>query len=101
VEAGRRAIVGINVLREEDEHVVIDRPDYSALETRQREKLRRFKQARDQQAVQAALKQVRETAAQPAANLLPVLVDAVKQHVTLGEISDVLREQWGVFKGSA
>ncbi|HEY0303863.1 MAG TPA: methylmalonyl-CoA mutase family protein, partial [Longimicrobiales bacterium] len=101
VEAGRRAIVGINVLREDEDRVVIERPDYSALEVRQREMLARFKGGRDPQAVQAALKQVREAATQQSANLLPVLVDAVKQNVTLGEISDVLRAEWGVFKGSA
>lgn len=101
VEAGRRAIVGINVLREDEERVVIERPDYSALEERQREKLVRFKQAREPQAVQAALKQVREVAGRDSANLLPVLVDAVKQNVTLGEISDALRGEWGVFKGTA
>ncbi|HEY0303732.1 MAG TPA: methylmalonyl-CoA mutase family protein, partial [Longimicrobiales bacterium] len=69
VGAGRRAIVGINVLREDEDRVVIERPDYSALEVRQREKLARFKGGRDPQAVQAALKQVREAATQQSANL--------------------------------
>ena len=101
VEAGRRAIVGINVLREDEERIVIERPDYSALEARQRAKLREFKQGRDPQSVQAALNRIRETAADKSANLLPVLVEAVKQNVTLGEISDVLRGEWGVFKGAA
>jgi methylmalonyl-CoA mutase N-terminal domain/subunit len=101
VESGRRAIVGVNVLREEDEHVVIERPDYSALEERQREKLRRFKAGRDQKAVQAALNNIRAKAQDASANLLPALVDAVKQNVTLGEISDVLRGEWGVYRGVA
>ncbi len=101
VEAGRRAIVGINVLREDEEHIVINRPDYSALEERQREKLSRFKAGRDQRAVQEALKRIAAVAADEKANLLPVLVEAVKQNVTLGEISDVLRAEWGVFKGAA
>jgi methylmalonyl-CoA mutase, N-terminal domain len=101
VEAGRRSIVGINVLREDEERVVIDRPDYSALEERQREKLRRFKQDRDAGAVQAALNRVGAAARDDQANLLPVLVEAVKVNVTLGEISDVLRAEWGVFKGAA
>ena len=101
VEAGRRSIVGINVLREDEEQIVIDRPDYSALEQQQREKLRAFKQGRDEQAVQTALKRIREVAVEGNANLLASLVEAVKQNVTLGEISDVLRGEWGVFKGSA
>ena len=42
-----------------------------------------------------------DLAGQESANLLPVLVHAVKRNVTLGEISDVLREAWGVFRGVA
>ena len=101
VESGQRPIVGVNVLREEEERIVIERPDYSALEARQREKLGRFKASRDPQVVQAALKRVRERALDGSANLLPVLVEAVQQHVTLGEISDVLRAEWGVYQGAA
>ena len=101
VEAGRRSIVGINVLREDEERIVIDRPDYSALETRQRHKVQAFKHVREATLVQTALNRIRAVARDPRANLLPVLVEAVKQNVTLGEISDVLRAEWGVFKGTA
>ena len=101
VESGKRPIVGVNVLREEEERITIERPDYSALEERQREKLRGFKAARDARQVEATLKEIEEAAAQKSANLLPVLVEAVKKNVTLGEISDVLRAQWGVFRGVA
>ena len=101
VESGKRPIVGVNVLREDEEKIVIDRPDYSALEERQREKLRRFKDARDAAQVQAALKRIQTVAQDGAANVLPALVEAVKAGVTLGEISDVLRSEWGVFRGVA
>jgi methylmalonyl-CoA mutase N-terminal domain/subunit len=101
VESGRRAVVGVNVLHENEERITIERPDYSALETQQREKLRRFKAARDQRAVQQSLNQLRDLAKDAAANLLPVMVEAVKRNVTLGEISDVLRAEWGVYKGAA
>ena len=100
VEAGKRPIVGVNLLREDEERIVIERPDYSALEQQQREKLRRFKADRDERAVQAALDQVRDRARDGSANLMPVLVEAVKQHVTLGEISDVLRAEWGAYRGA-
>lgn len=97
VEAGTRPIVGVNVLREAEEKIVIERPDYSALEARQREKLARFKAGRDAGAVQTALESIGRAAADEKANLLPVMVDAVKAGVSLGEISDVLRRAWGVF----
>ena len=67
------------------------------LEARQREKLAAFKSARDQQAVKGALESIRDVARDNTSNLLPVMVEAVKSRVTLGEISDVLREEWGVF----
>ena len=101
VESGRRPIVGVNVLREEEERLAIERPDYSALEAGQREKLLRFKAGRDARAVQAALERIGTAARGSSANLLPVLIDAVKQGVTLGEISDVLRVEWGIFRGVA
>jgi methylmalonyl-CoA mutase N-terminal domain/subunit len=101
VESGRRPVVGVNVLREEAERMAIERPDYSAFESQQREKLRRFKAARDQKAVQHSLNQVRALAKDGSANLLPAMVEAVKQNVTLGEISDALRGEWGVYRGAA
>jgi methylmalonyl-CoA mutase, N-terminal domain len=101
VESGKRPIVGVNVLREEDETITIERPDYSALEQRQRERLIRFKAARDAGVVQDVLNQIRAVAADGSANLLPSMVEAVKKNATLGEISDVLRAEWGVFRGVA
>jgi methylmalonyl-CoA mutase, N-terminal domain len=97
VESGERPIVGVNVLREADEKVVIDRPDYSALENRQREKLARFKAARDAAMVQAALERIGDVASGTTGNVLPPMVEAVKAGATLGEISDVLRAKWGTF----
>jgi methylmalonyl-CoA mutase N-terminal domain/subunit len=58
--------------------------------------LRRRKAERDAEAVASALARVRAVAVS-AENLLPPLVDAVKVGVTLGEISDALREQWGTY----
>jgi methylmalonyl-CoA mutase N-terminal domain/subunit len=34
-------------------------------------------------------------------NLMPVLIDAVKVHCTLGEISDVYRDVFGVYRDPA
>jgi methylmalonyl-CoA mutase, N-terminal domain len=48
--------------------------------------------------VAAALETVR-VAARGEANLLPPMVEAVRARVTLGEISDALRAEWGTFDG--
>ncbi|MDH3222645.1 MAG: methylmalonyl-CoA mutase family protein, partial [Gemmatimonadota bacterium] len=48
-----------------------------------------------------AHREVLRTAAQGSSNLLPLLVDAVKAGLTLGEISDVFREVWGTHDSPA
>jgi methylmalonyl-CoA mutase, N-terminal domain len=101
IESGDRPIVGVNIFREEEESLRIARPDYSGLEARQRERLAELRARRDAGAVEAALKEVRSAAGDRAVNLLPVLVTAVKAYATLGEISDVLRAEWGLYRGVA
>ncbi|MCB9518730.1 MAG: hypothetical protein H6691_07405, partial [Gemmatimonadales bacterium] len=45
-----------------------------------------------------ALATVREAAA-GATPLMPPIIEAVRARATLGEISDVLRETWGTYRG--
>jgi len=100
VERGERSIVGVNVYTEEEGPPRIEQPDYGALEAAQRARLQRFRADRDPAAVEAALSEVRATA-RSGGNLLPALVRAVRALATLGEISDVLRAEWGVYRGVA
>ena len=53
-----------------------------------------MKAHRDQQAVDASMKALKE-AANGEANLMPYLIYAVKTYATLGEICGVLREVFG------
>jgi methylmalonyl-CoA mutase N-terminal domain/subunit len=96
IESGVRTVVGVNAHVEEEGSARMGQPDYSALEVSQVDDLRRRKAERDAEAVASALARVRAVAVS-AENLLPPLVDAVKVGVTLGEISDALREQWGTY----
>jgi methylmalonyl-CoA mutase N-terminal domain/subunit len=61
----------------------------------QRASLAALKEERDPAPVRASLEGVR-SAARTGENLLPPMIRAVKAHATLGEISDVLREEWGI-----
>ncbi|MGQ0812900.1 MAG: acyl-CoA mutase large subunit family protein [Gemmatimonadota bacterium] len=101
VEAGKRMIVGVNVFREDETALRIERPDYSTLEAAQRARLAVLRERRDAGAVAAALGRVRDSARDASTNLLPILIDAVTAYATLGEISDVLRQEWGVYRGVA
>ena len=97
VEANDRIIVGVNDFQEDERPPRIEQPDYSALESEQRERLAAVKASRDDAAVRRALDAVRE-AAGGTENLLPRIVEAVKAMATLGEISDVLRGEWGTYR---
>ncbi|HUG39100.1 MAG TPA: methylmalonyl-CoA mutase family protein [Longimicrobiales bacterium] len=97
VESGERIIVGVNEYREEESALRIERPDYSALEAGQRDRLRALRAGRDEGGMRRALDDVR-AAARSDRNLLPPIVDAVKALATLGEISTVLREEWGEYR---
>ncbi len=98
IESGQRPLVGVNVNVEEEGPLRIGLPDYSALERIQRETLATRKLGRDGHAVQGALERIRE-AARGSVNLMPPIIDAVKAAATLGEISDALRSEWGVYDG--
>jgi methylmalonyl-CoA mutase N-terminal domain/subunit len=96
VEAGTRPVVGVNVHTEEEGPPRIDLPDYSTLEREQRAKLASLKAERGPVEVEQALMRIRETA-RGDGNLMPPIIQAVKARVTLGEISDALRSEWGSF----
>ena len=101
VESGARSVVGVNVYREEEEPPRIHQPDYSKLESEQRAKVQRLRATRDASAFASALAGLKDAAKMPGENLLPHIVTAVKARATLGEVSDTLRAEWGVFRGVA
>jgi len=98
IEAGERSVVGVNTHVEEEESPRIGQPDYSALEASQIERLRELKASRDADSTRSAVARIRAVAA-TTENLMPPLVEAVKAGVTLGEISDALRDEWGTYDG--
>jgi methylmalonyl-CoA mutase N-terminal domain/subunit len=98
VESGRRVVVGVNRYRtEDDEETPILRID-PELERRQIERLRAFKARRDSAVVETRLAELADAASRPDRNLMPVIVDAVRDGVTLGEICDAWRRAWGIWR---
>jgi methylmalonyl-CoA mutase N-terminal domain/subunit len=96
VENGTRKVIGVNAFSEEGSIPEIRKPDFHAFESSQKEGLRARKAARDPGVLRGVLEAVR-AAANSEENLLPPLIQAVKGSATLGEISGVLREEWGSF----
>ncbi len=66
-------------------------------EDEQVEKLRRLRAHRDNPHVEAALAEVREAAATGRNSMQPIL-RAVRRYATVGEITSVLREEWGTYR---
>ena len=97
IESGDRVVVGVNEFQvDEDPHVDVEEVDEDD-EARQIERLAAVKDERDDEAVEAALSAVGEAAAGDD-NVMPPIVDAVKAYATVGEISDVLRDEFGEYQ---
>ncbi|HUI25068.1 MAG TPA: methylmalonyl-CoA mutase family protein [Candidatus Kryptonia bacterium] len=100
LDRGEKVMVGVN------KYVVDEGPPLELLrvdpkvERDQAERVRRRKQVRNAGRVQSALAAVRE-AARGTSNLMPPLIAAVKEECTVGEISDVFREVFGVYRDPA
>jgi methylmalonyl-CoA mutase N-terminal domain/subunit len=96
VEAGERVIVGVNRYAEpESESIELHRLDPEA-ERRQLERTARVRAERNADDVAGALERVRE-AARGEANLLPPMREALRARCTVGEICNVLRDEFGMY----
>jgi methylmalonyl-CoA mutase, N-terminal domain len=97
VEAKQRIIVGVNRYELADEPIEILKID-PALEGQQIARVQALRARRDSAKVEAGLARLKEGAAREDVNLMPALVDAARDYVTLGEMCDALREVWGVWR---
>jgi methylmalonyl-CoA mutase N-terminal domain/subunit len=97
IESKERIVVGVNeFVAEEETPMKLLRVD-PEVERTQVERLRRFRRERNGEKVKEALDKVRH-AAEGNENLMPPILDAVKNLATLGEICNVLREVFGEYK---
>ena len=97
IDDSTRVLVGVNkfvVDGEPEPHVLKIDP---ALERDQVDRLAKFKQSRDQSKVDMTLETLR-VAARGSGNLLLPMKDALRAHATLGEVSDALRDVFGVHR---
>src|SRR5215204_260051 len=97
VEAGARVVVGVNRYeQQEDAELEILRID-PALETKQIERVTALRARRDSAKVEETLAALRR-GAEGDENLMPLIVDASRAYVTMGEMCDTLRDVWGVWR---
>jgi len=98
VESEQRVVVGVNRYRTDDEQPVeLLRVD-PAVERKQVERVQAVRARRDSAAVESALGRLREDAAVEGRNLMEPILAGSRAYVTMGEMCDVLRETWGVWR---
>jgi methylmalonyl-CoA mutase, N-terminal domain len=96
VEAGERVIVGVNRFTEgEEESIELHRLDPEA-EKRQLERTARVRSERNADEAERAIGAVRE-AARGDTNLLVPMREALRAWVTVGEICNALRDEFGMY----
>ncbi len=99
IENEERVVVGVNKYRiSEEPPTNLLRVD-PVVERQEREKLEQLRAQRDQAHVDEALEGVR-VAAGGQENLFPRILKAVTVYATLGEICDVLRDEFGTHQAS-
>ena len=98
VEAKKRMIVGVNEFITEEEIPIKILQIDPEIEKKLVERLKQVKMQRNQAKVEETLNKLRRAAEQEEANLMPFILQAVKEYATLGEICDTLREVFGEYK---
>jgi len=99
LERGDAKVVGLNAYVDDDgEPQSVFQVD-AEVERSQRAELRQRREARDSATTTAALDALRQAAA-GSDNLFPLILDAVKKDVTVGEICGVLAEHFGRYRDS-
>ena len=97
IDSGERIVVGVNEFTVEEKQQF----DYLRVnpeaEMEQIAQLNEVRSKRDESKIQASLDALRE-GAEGEANLVPLILDAVKVYATLGEICSVLRDEFGEYK---
>ena len=97
IENQERIIVGVNKFQIEEEApkglLKVD----PMVGERQKEKIQALKERRDNDKVKEALENLRK-ACNSDENLMPYILDAVREYATLGEVCGVMREEFGEYK---
>ena len=96
-KSGEKIIVGVNKFNVDKETPIPGFKIDDGIRQLQIEKLNILKNKRDQAKVNVCLEAI-ENAAVNQQNIMPVVIEAVENYCTLGEISDCLRKVFGEYQ---
>ncbi|HEY3128008.1 MAG TPA: methylmalonyl-CoA mutase family protein [Acidobacteriota bacterium] len=97
LEAGKKIVVGVNDFVADKDHPVEILQIGKEVAQFQKKQIAEIKRQRDNRHVSQILQELRDTA-KTERNLLPVMVEAVKAYATVGEVSDALKDVFGVYE---
>jgi methylmalonyl-CoA mutase N-terminal domain/subunit len=97
LEKGKKVIVGVNrctkSLQDMPEVLLIT----TEIEERQKKAVAEVRANRDQRKADEAIESLRDMAHDDSKNSVPVLAEAARAYVTLGEMVETLKNEWGVY----
>ncbi|MDY6844536.1 MAG: methylmalonyl-CoA mutase family protein, partial [Thermodesulfobacteriota bacterium] len=102
-----KIIVGVNAFTGEHELEVLpnrmiphpyDPKKRAEAEDKQKATLAKVKSERDNDAVTASLKRLKEAAKDESVNIIPPLMECVRLYASIGEMGSVLREVFGEYQ---
>ena len=97
IESGEKIIVGVNKFISEIKNPIPLLKIDESIRQDQINKLNKIKEARNQANVDSCLMAIKQ-AAKGTDNLMPVVIEAVENYCTLGEIADTLRSVYGEYQ---
>ncbi|MDQ3164081.1 MAG: methylmalonyl-CoA mutase family protein [Actinomycetota bacterium] len=98
VERGERIVVGVNrYVLENEQPLEILKID-AALEQQQIARVHTLRGRRDSAKVEQRLAALKAASAREGVNLMPLILDAARDYVTMGEMCDAWREVWGTWR---
>ncbi len=100
IHSGEKRVVGVNTLVHDGAEVLQQTRRFKmdpSLHEREMKRLEETRATRDSRRTERCLADLKLAAASDA-NLMPILIDAVEVGATVGEICEVLREQFGEYR---
>ncbi len=98
IRSGESVVVGVNRFTLEQQAEELRLHEYNAQVAREQiESLNQMRKTRDKERVERHIEQLR-TAAEDNENLMPYLIDAFRDYVSLGEVCQVFKEAYGTFE---
>ncbi|MBU7035998.1 MAG: methylmalonyl-CoA mutase family protein, partial [Theionarchaea archaeon] len=101
IDEKKRTVVGVNDFTSEEELAIPLLKVDPELEKKQVRRLQKLKKERNASKVEKVLRDVEKAAENGQENMMPYFMEAVKNHATLGEVCQVLREVYGEYEEPA